>query len=53
VLKVSHSEFALPELLSQALAGATTGMSFSGATWGIRFPFVNDLATVPMIGQDE
>jgi hypothetical protein len=44
---VPHSEFVLPENLRKALAGDTSGMSFSDATWGIRFPEVGDLATLP------
>ncbi len=44
---MSHSAFALPERMSQALAGDTQGMSFADATWGIRFPEVDDLATLP------
>jgi hypothetical protein len=44
---VLHSEFDLPERLRQALAGETTGLSFSSATWGIGFPEVDNLATLP------
>jgi hypothetical protein len=44
---VTHSKFALPEELSKSLAGDTPEMSFSDATWGIRFPEVDDLATLP------
>ena len=39
--------FELPDRLSQALAGNTRGLSFSSATWGVRFPEVDDLATLP------
>jgi len=46
-VKLPRSEFALPEQLSKALAGNTQGHSFSSATWGIRFPEVDDLATLP------
>jgi hypothetical protein len=44
---VRQSEFALPERISHALAGDTKGYSFSSATWGIRFPAVDDLANLP------
>ena len=43
-LKLARSEFDLPETLNQALAGNTRGLSFSSATWGVRFPQVDDLA---------
>jgi hypothetical protein len=42
-----EDEFELPDSLSQALAGNTRGLSFSSATWGVRFPSVDDLATLP------
>jgi hypothetical protein len=44
---LSKSEFAIPEALSKALEGDMPEMSFSGATWGMRFPQVSDLATLP------
>ena len=46
-LKIAHSDFDLPDTLSEALAGNTKGMAFSSATWGLRFPIVTDLATLP------
>ena len=42
-----EDEFELPDSLSQALAGNTRGVSFSSATRGVRFPPVDDLATLP------
>ena len=42
-----EDEFELPDSLSHALAGNTRGLSFSSATWGVRFPSVDDLATLP------
>ena len=41
---MTPSEFEIPENLRKALAGEMEGMSFSAATWGLRFPFVPDLA---------
>jgi hypothetical protein len=44
---VPHFRFALPQRLSEALAGETKGLSFSSAIWGIGFPEVDDLAKLP------
>ncbi len=44
---MSESEFAIPEALTKVLEGDLPEMSFSGATWGMRFPQMDDLATLP------
>jgi len=44
---LTPSEFEIPENLRKALAGEMEGMSFSDSTWGMSFPFIEDLADLP------